>query len=390
MIDITKYAHADRYGYYQIGDVRTYCKTDLMSLHYRLPRPWQWKYNDEFFGTYDWTHEPAEDLKELYRRRALQLRQDYDYLVLNYSGGYDSSNVLYAFLDNDIPLDEICVHYSRYDRISNQYKELTNYTYAKLEYLKSTHPNLKIRMIDYSDQFFTWDQQIHDMGHAGSLLDMFGTMLSINRLVVDNFHNSIDDWREIIQRGKKFAWIQGIDKPMIRYLDGDWIFNFHDGFIQARMSPLRQLQDHGDIGNYEFFYWSPTHTCAQIIIKQCHLLKKRFGAQAAKDFSKIPGSKPFKSGYGWEIDIMSPEFVKVIYPRCFLYDEQYFTLKNPKHIFGNRDQWFFESNHDKAKLHKDMYLSTNSKSYHYMRSWFSNGQNIFDGLTNCISPNYKF
>ena len=44
--------------------------------------------------------------------------------------------MLYAFLDNDIKLDEICVFYSRYDNTSNQYKELSSVSWKKLNEIK--------------------------------------------------------------------------------------------------------------------------------------------------------------------------------------------------------------------------------------------------------------
>lgn len=382
--------HPDKYGYYRIGNIQTYSKVELMELYYRLPQSWQWKYNDEFFSSYDWTKEPGESIEELYKKRALQLRQDYDYLILYYSGGYDSTNLLYTFLENNIPVDEVCVYYSKEDSISNQYIELNTITWDKVAFLKQKYPNLNVRKIDYTEQFFNWDKPLVDLGYGHDLLDMFGNMLTINRLVQDLFHVTVDDWKSLLDQGKKVAWVYGADKPMIRYLNKKWIFNFHDGIMQARVTPMRQIIDDGSIGDYEMFYWSPTHECAQILIKQCHLLKKLYKERAETDFSKIPEHKPFKEGYGWEVDTMSIPFVQTIYPRNFKYSENFYTVKNPQHIFGNRDQWFFASNHEKAKLHKDMYMATHSKNYSHFHHWFNDGKTIHNGIKNCISIDYVF
>jgi hypothetical protein len=43
-------------------------------------------------------------LTTLYKERAEQLRDNYDYLVLHYSGGSDSHNILHTFLSNNIKL----------------------------------------------------------------------------------------------------------------------------------------------------------------------------------------------------------------------------------------------------------------------------------------------
>lgn len=87
---------------------------------------------------------------------------------------------------------------------------------------------------------------------------------------------------------------------------------------------------------------------------------------------------------------MHDEFVKVLYPRNFEFSERFYTKKNPQYIFGNRDQWFFNSNHEKAKLHKDLYLATQSKNYSHFKNWFNDGTSIVNGFKNCISCDYLF
>jgi len=107
--------YGDRNGFYQVGKRKTYLKTEFMEWYDLMPTDWHWNYNDEFFGQFDWSKEPKETINELYKQRALELREQYDYLALYYSGGHDSSNVLYAFLDNGIPIDEVVTYYSKYD-----------------------------------------------------------------------------------------------------------------------------------------------------------------------------------------------------------------------------------------------------------------------------------
>jgi hypothetical protein len=238
-------AHADRYGFYQINDVRTYSKHEFMFLQKQRPGDWKWDYNNQFFSQYNWSQEPIESINELYRRRAQQLRNDYDYLVVYYSGGYDSANLLYAFLDNNIHIDELCVFYSSTDRESFQYEELRYFTLDKLKVIKQLYPKLKIRMLDYGSEFFNWDKIINKAGYGRDLIDMFGNSFTVNRIIIDNFHQSVEEWRKIIESGKKMAWVFGSDKPMIRYDDTSWIFNFHDGVVTGNVTPYRQYIDHG-------------------------------------------------------------------------------------------------------------------------------------------------
>lgn len=114
-------------GYYKFGNKIYLSRQDmlddamlLLSKNYSLPLM-QFIFNEEVFDKIDWTIEPSFSLKELYTQRAQQLRDDYDYLILSYSGGSDSHEILGTFLENNIFIDEIQVmHYekamSRFDR----------------------------------------------------------------------------------------------------------------------------------------------------------------------------------------------------------------------------------------------------------------------------------
>jgi len=58
----------------------------------------------------DWSIEPTRPLQEMYRLRAQQIRDTYDYVVLYFSGGSDSITALNAFVKNNIHIDEIVVY----------------------------------------------------------------------------------------------------------------------------------------------------------------------------------------------------------------------------------------------------------------------------------------
>lgn len=77
-------------------DFLNYSQKD--NLWFMIDHPWK---------KISWNVEPKESIEELCKRRAEQLRDKYDYIVLYYSGGPDSSTVLNTFRDNNIPLDEI-------------------------------------------------------------------------------------------------------------------------------------------------------------------------------------------------------------------------------------------------------------------------------------------
>lgn len=74
-------------------------------------------YNDQWWDQVDWTVEPNESLEELYLKRARDLRNKYKTLILRFSGGADSMNIIKTFVDNNIKIDVIIV---------NEYCELLN------------------------------------------------------------------------------------------------------------------------------------------------------------------------------------------------------------------------------------------------------------------------
>ena len=94
------------------------------------------------FDAIDWTKEPIKSLKQLFKERAEQIRDLYDYLIIYFSGGSDSITVLNSFLDNNIPVDEVVINY-----ISQINEPILNGEYAK-KYLKYRNYKGKITLND--------------------------------------------------------------------------------------------------------------------------------------------------------------------------------------------------------------------------------------------------
>ena len=72
-----------------------------------VKKPLEWHFNDDTFDNFPWNVEPVESLDELYFRRARELREQYDYICLAFSGGGDSNNILEAFLRQGLFIDEV-------------------------------------------------------------------------------------------------------------------------------------------------------------------------------------------------------------------------------------------------------------------------------------------
>lgn len=149
IINLGQLHDRDRFGYYQVGDFKTYSKVEAIGRHHDKNIHPEWHFNDSIFSSHDWQQEPQTPLTELYRQRAQQIRDKYDYLVLFYSGGADSQNILDTFVNNDIQLDEcasIVTEYASPDQNSWPNKEVFTVAVPRMK----LHPAIKHRLIDQS------------------------------------------------------------------------------------------------------------------------------------------------------------------------------------------------------------------------------------------------
>ncbi len=64
----------------------------------------QYHYYDSIWDGFDRSLLGTRSLDSLYKERAQQLRDTYDYLILSFSGGWDSRTILNTFIKNNIKL----------------------------------------------------------------------------------------------------------------------------------------------------------------------------------------------------------------------------------------------------------------------------------------------
>jgi len=143
---------------YYYDDVAKYPTKFEAILKSPFPEKLKFYYFDHVFDTADWNKEPAESLPTLYKRRAEFLRDTYDYLVLCYSGGIDSTTILETFYDNNIHIDEIVLVGAFSQDASTESDENHN-----LEIYKNCFPllnklelkNTVVNVLDYTKYFGT-------------------------------------------------------------------------------------------------------------------------------------------------------------------------------------------------------------------------------------------
>ena len=264
----------DKFGFYQVGKLKFYSKFDAADVAVRTNQSIRWNFNDEVFGLYDWSKEPVASLPDLYRARAQQLRDQYDYLVLWYSGGADSHNILMAFVRAGIYIDEIA-QYHQLEAHGGNKQSWTNQ-----EVFETSIP-ITQQLIESNPIYATTKHRLVDMTEyqTGLMLEnenRWDYFYKINRYYSTNclsryqVRERIADYKNIIDSGKRLCFIYGIDKPIVtKSHTGYWV-HFQDGQDHGVSAWAQTNNRPGDYD--EFFYWAPD--MPELPAKQAHVLRR--------------------------------------------------------------------------------------------------------------------
>jgi len=337
----------DKFGYYTSQGRKTYSKFEAMEYSSR----YRWHFNDEVFASYNWLTEPASDVNYFYDQRATQIRDKYDYIVLFYSGGFDSHNILKTFVDNGLHLDEVLSNIPSLDIASTQTLEYKVFTSKKIEKYKQLLPNTVFRLVEYRDML------LGELINQRDILYNLNHRYTANHLVKNIYKRMIPAHRSLVEAGKKICYLFGVDKPMIVNHDGEYFSRFSELAVCNYVLPKLQF-DRNDEIKYEFFYWSPD--CVPLLIKQAHLAKKyykdRLGS-ANKHYRDRLSNLDYEA-----YDFDQQRYNYHIYPRCrddstlgYFYEPAYHNMYqqiNAKravgeiHGVGGRDSWIHDLNHE--------------------------------------------
>ena len=375
----------DHYGYYTVGKYKTYSKLDAVLLHERTGQHPEWNFNNEVFGLANWQQEPAESLEELYRQRAQHIRDQYDYLVLFYSGGADSTNVLQTFLKNDIKLDEIAQFYSLEgdggNKDANFNSEVTRVAIPWSQQIVQQHPYIKHRVIDQSRLI----NDIYDLPEIRSdFLYQQNTCISPNNFSRVYLRQMIQDYSNMIAQGKRLCFIWGAEKPRIYVENGRYCMRFLD-MIDNCVSPLLQQQEFA--GWYdELFYWSPDFVPG--LIKQGHSV-----VQALRTW---PVDHPFfskeKTTHGSTIRDGETWYLTLHGLHTVLYadwDINTFTVgKKRSPILSLRDTWYLNQSDGTSQRFLSAIKSLDQTLTQTLDGYWKNTTDLMDGIKGCLTRPY--
>ena len=324
-----------KHGFYEVNGYRTFSKLEAIELQNSTGHWPHWNFNQDIFANQNWQQDPSIDLMTLYRARARQIREAYDYVVLFYSGGSDSNNILGAWVQEGLKIDEIASFWNldgAKDRDDFMNDEVDKVVLPRIKQMQNAGYDFKFRLIDLTEHTVKFIESV-DQDYIYYVNNHF----SPNNIVKNQFRERIKDYADLIAQGKTVCFVWGIEKPQI-FPEGDrhflQFFDIVDNCVTA------YTQSRAKQGWYdELFYWTPD--MPELVVKQAHTLL-RFVETC--DIPHFYQTKSNRYGYNKRLrKYLTSEAAKtVLYPTWD--PNTYCNGKASSMVFSERDRWFWVSN----------------------------------------------
>lgn len=375
------------YGYYLVDNKIYISKHQALVAanfnHWKIKFIWQ----DEKFSRYNWAREPEPHIgiKEFYKRRAQQLRQKYDYLILMFSGGPDSTNMLNAFVDNNIHIDEIVnVNSFNQTQIINNTIHNADYVYNVKPYLneliKKSNFQTKITIVDEVELVKQHWKNYAKIDHWEVLFGAIAApSMIMTKIIWTKYVPHI--WKMIVD-GTNLGIIIGHAKTSIKVKNGKYVTSFTDMLGTDTTAYCNEEPELKGRNLMDFFYSSPN--AVDLSIKQAHVLIKYMESCRTLDFFTDPSlveqaykkgqrravvcESKYMPGYHLRYDL----FHQVLYPGL---TQNFITPKTSLLTTRPEDNWWF---HDFDYNDKKIFLHGIAKVKHHLK--WSGMENInWDG-----------
>jgi hypothetical protein len=312
----------------------------------------KWHFNDFEFSSFDWSVEPHETLDQLYDARARELREKYDYLILSYSAGADSHNILMSFLRQGLHIDELLVNtfdsalknveVSETNKASTSAPQSEHHlqTIPRLKEVAIMSPNTKITILDMSDHLFNFHDYYKDESWVLNRKE------GLNPLNVTRFNYVyIDQVKKQFDKSKKIGIIAGIEKPRVLIDKDNTVYTYFSDKA-TNIAPITDNAKDYDNATLELFYWAPESL--RMISKQVHTIKNLIETNSLY--------RSFFKGQTFQTHrlIVEPLLRGVLYPTTWNND-WYQAEKAVSDWFSEFDHWFIFG-HKGTKAH-DLWYS---------------------------------
>jgi len=245
-------------GHYTVGDSWFYSNRDALEAGHRTGLPVAWHYYDDVWSTaHSAGHWRNQSLKELYYARARQIREQYDYVAVMFSGGWDSRNIIESFSAQGLRIDDIIVFTTQelenstpFNNLDpdNWYGEIKYHAVPYAERYAHDHPGTGVIKIEWLDRVAESYQDAEQV-----FLDsrpkpgvFFGRWLSVATNA--QLQRRIGNLRA--------ALMLGLDKPCVMQNNNTYQGFFPEGLIRNYTYCTRS-NGFPDNVIWEPFYWTP-------------------------------------------------------------------------------------------------------------------------------------
>jgi len=254
----------DAYGLYRAGEKFYSNKLEALErVQFRDQVTFHW--NDSFWLSQNWQLPSPLPLTSLYEDRVRQLREKYDYLILCYSGGADSWNVLRSFDKANLPIDEIVSYHDvgfTDDRSSLLSREIFETAAHDVEAYQAKHPATIYTLIDSRQVLIDYYRNVkHPLEGYFSSPSTFSHPLRRGHWLYCD-----ERYRKLADSGRRVAVIWGHDKTILQSSNKRYFFALSDNHLYTKRNELTLPFDQ------VLFYWDPE--AAPILIKQCSVVRE--------------------------------------------------------------------------------------------------------------------
>lgn len=359
-------------GFYKVGDKICFQKVEAIYEANKTKADIEWYFHDDVYKALDWTVEPDASLDELYRLRAQQLRNKYDYIVVFFSGGADSTNLVYSFLKNGIHIDEIVAgapvsglnswNDSANTDAANTISETRLAQLPALKEIAEQYPSVKITIHDYFQDMLEYKTD-EWLWQSGSYIHpTFAARYKLER-------EEYNYLKKIADNGKSIGLVYGLDKPCIIENEGSYYYMIRDVLVNNGFQSFEHPMAH-----VELFYYNGD--VPGLMVKQAHETA-RFISKPENKY--VYDNMLYNSKVGWRATwdkdfhtgIFERGIVPAIYPAL---GNQVFQANKPRDMFfAEHDAWF-------GKLH------SNTRTWQLMVSDFKNYFNGIDTKYYNVNP----
>lgn len=371
-------------GYYTVDNIEFDSKIQACLYAQAHYKDVEWHFNEEVFSKHPWHIEPSQSLDALYDLRVQQLRDSYDYIMLSYSGGADSQNIVESFIRQGIHLDEIVVNTMEKANLEHTVIDVNNkdprhaasehylQTMPRLKEIEKRAPKTKITILDMSDYLFdSW----LEAGDASWIMDKREGLnpLNVTRFNYIHFH----DVRKKFDKSKKLALVLGVEKPRtFIHTNGDFYLRFND-----RSTNIITIENHikeYDNSVVEYFYWAPESV--DILCKQAYVIKKYL--------ELTPEKQPYWYGKNLTADLYRTVHERELRPILYsTWNNEWFQSdKATLDWYSEFDSWYIEG-YRGTKHHNIWKEGIQFVKKHASR--FVNREHGFDDGLEVYSTNYK-